>query len=511
VIPAALALLTLSAGLSLAITPIVRRAAERRGWLDRPDGWRKLHDAPVPRVGGVAVFVSFACCAALLSAVRGTVLPHPGVGPGHLHLLAACGLVVAVGLADDIRGVGPWTKLLGQTAAGLYLYAAGYQIAVLSNPLTGEAVSLGGLSLPLTLLWFVGVSNAFNLIDGLDGLAAGIGLFSTTTLFVAAVLNQRWEVALLATALAGSLLGFLRYNRSPASIFLGDSGALFVGLALAGLAVRGNMKSSTAIAVATPLLALGVPLLDTSMAVARRVMGGRRVLDPDVDHIHHRLLRWGMGPQRVVATLYGVAALFGALSLLTVTERGQVIGLVLIVICLATWVGVTQLAYGTGGSPRTDPAAGPAVPRGRFARANSLEELWRELTCAARDAGFCELAFEPAREWREASGRAVRAGRLPSGYPGWRSTDTAGDSSAPTLRWNVPVSAEGRPVGTLALTFRSSSTLRGLEDSWIEELSFSFARRWLELLTRGDEPRASGAAALGDLTRAAGSDASSAT
>jgi UDP-GlcNAc:undecaprenyl-phosphate GlcNAc-1-phosphate transferase len=506
VIPAALALLTLSAGLSLAITPIVRRTAERRGWLDRPDGWRKLHDAPVPRVGGVAVFVSFACCAGLLSAVRGAVLPHPGAGPGHLHLLAACALVAAVGLADDIRGVGPWTKLAGQTAAGLYLYAAGYQIAVLSNPFTGEAISLGGLSLPLTLLWFVGVSNAFNLIDGLDGLAAGIGLFSTTTLFVAAVLNQRWEVALLATALAGSLLGFLRYNRSPASIFLGDSGALFVGLALAGLAVRGNMKSSTAIAVATPLLALGVPLLDTSMAVARRVIGGRPVLDPDADHIHHRLLRWGMGPQRVVATLYGVAAIFGALSLLTVTERGQVIGLVLIVTCLATWVGITQLGYGAGGSRRSESVPAPVL-RGRFSSAASLEELWRELSTAARDAGFCELVFEPTWEWRELPGEAIRGGRLPSDFPRWQSPEALGDSSAPTLRWNVPVSTDGRRVGTLALTSRSPSTLRSLEDSWVEELSTSFARRWLDLLRSG-ERLGRAPAAVGGLTRAAGSDAS---
>jgi UDP-GlcNAc:undecaprenyl-phosphate GlcNAc-1-phosphate transferase len=504
VIPAALTLLALSSAFSLAITPIVRRAAAGRGWLDLPDGWRKLHGAPVPRIGGVAVFFSFALCVGLFAVARPAVLPGAETLPSHLHLLAGCGLILLVGLADDLKGLSPPLKLTGQTLAGLYLYATGYQVSVLSNPFTGEAVPLGDLSLPLTLLWFVGVSNAFNLIDGLDGLAAGIGLFSTTTLFVAAVLNERWEVALLAAALAGSLLGFLRYNRSPASIFLGDCGALFVGLALAGLAVRGNMKSSTAIAVASPLLALGVPLLDTGMAVARRVVGRRPVLDPDVDHIHHRMLRWGMGPRQVVASLYGLAALFGALSLL-LTERGQVIGLVVIVTCLATWVGIAQLGYGSE-ALRLDPfASRRTARRARLSGATSLGVLWRELIGAAREAGCIELAFEPEREWREALDVAVGTGRLPMSFPRWTNGGSEPDALEASLSWTLPVAAGGRRLGTLVLTARARAALDGFERSCIADVSTAFAPRWLELLSAPGEPVRSGLGALGP--RATGSDA----
>src|SRR5437899_4112864 len=197
-----------------------------------------------------------------------------------LHLIVACAAVMLIGLADDIRGVAPISKLLVQAAAGLYLFANGYQISAVTNPF-GEPVALGPLSLPLTLLWFVGMSNAFNLIDGLDGLAAGVAFFATISLFAASALNEHWATAFLAAALGGALLGFLRYNFSPASIFLGDCGSLFVGFALAAFAISGSMKRSAAIAVAAPLIALALPIVDTSIAMMRRLLRGKSISQAD--------------------------------------------------------------------------------------------------------------------------------------------------------------------------------------------------------------------------------------
>src|SRR5262245_60232276 len=226
-------LLGLAFLLSLLLTPLVRGLAVRRGWLDRPDGRRKSHAEPVPRLGGVAVFVSFLlACGIVLALVEDTTVFGPAFREALFHLALAGTAVMLVGLADDLRGVPPVTKLMVQAAAALYLYLHGYRVVLLSNPF-GERFDLGLLSLPITLLWFIGASNAFNLIDGLDGLAAGVGMFATGTVFVTALVNDSWEASLLAAALGGALIGFLRYNVSPASVFLGDSGSLFVGFALA--------------------------------------------------------------------------------------------------------------------------------------------------------------------------------------------------------------------------------------------------------------------------------------
>ena len=301
---------------------------------------------PVPRLGGVAVFFAFAlACFVLMLVERWQDWTGTFSSTAFIHLLIGGVAVTAVGVVDDIYDVRPIVKIVVQIAAACYLYANGYQINAVSNPVTGESVRLGMLSAPLTVIWFVGMSNAFNLIDGLDGLAAGVGLFSTSTLFIACVMNNQWETAIIASALGGSLLGFLRYNFNPASIFLGDSGSLFAGFALAAVAVRGSMKSSAAIAVAAPLMALAVPILDSGIAVLRRLVRGDDVFRADGDHIHHRLLRMGLTPRRVVATLYAVAAGFGAMSLLTMSDRGQVVGMVVIASSVA--VSYTHLTLPT--------------------------------------------------------------------------------------------------------------------------------------------------------------------
>jgi UDP-GlcNAc:undecaprenyl-phosphate GlcNAc-1-phosphate transferase len=469
---ATLAVLGLSFLVALTLTPLVRSFARDRQWLDQPDGTRKTHTAPVPRIGGVAVYAAFVFAGAFL-VFFGPRGPWGQVGSvqAYVALVIAGAAVVGVGLLDDLKGASPWAKLGIQALAGLYLYSEGYRISALSNPFNGESVSTGWLSLPLTLLWFVAMSNAFNLIDGLDGLAAGIGLFSTTTLFIASVINARWEVALMATALGGALLGFLRYNVTPASIFLGDCGSLFVGFALAAIALRGSMKSSAAVAVAAPLLALAVPILDAGIAVMRRAIGGRKLFEADGDHIHHRMLRLGLTPHRVVLTLYAVAALFGALSLLTMTERGQIVGLVVLATSIVTWVGIQQLGYSEFGELQRVLRQGIAQERlavGHNLHLRSLQEhliaavdldhAWRLLAEAADRLGFDAMRLEPGRAARQL-GLAVREWQRGPGI----------DPMAATAAWSVPLDLADGVEATLKLIRPLGSGLPQFESSYLVE------------------------------------------
>jgi UDP-GlcNAc:undecaprenyl-phosphate GlcNAc-1-phosphate transferase len=445
-----------SAVTAFLLTPLVRNFARDRGWVDRPDGRRKLHMTPVPRLGGVAVFAAFALASALLVALeRGGAIGDHISGRAYLHLLIACAAVAAVGMVDDIAGVRPVVKVVVQAGAGLYLYFNGYQMNALSNPLSGESLELGVFSAPLTVIWFVGMSNAFNLIDGLDGLAAGIGLFSTTTLFIACVINERWEIAVIAAALGGSLLGFLRYNFNPASVFLGDSGALFVGFALAAIAMRGSMKSSAAIAVVAPVMALAVPILDAGIAVVRRFVRGDDLFRADGDHIHHRLLRMGLTPRRVVAVMYAVAAGFGFLSLLTMTARSQIVGMVVIASSVVTWIGVHQLGYAEFGEIQRSLRYGVGNERRaignnvylaalgqRFMAATDVEQLRSTLAEAMERLHFrrVELIFESGAPL------AVR-----QALPTWDGGVVDLPSQA-TSTWRIPLVADGKVVVTVVLT-----------------------------------------------------------
>ena len=329
--------------LALALTPLARAAGRRFDVVDRPDGRRKLHASAVPRLGGLAVLLSFACAFAAVALLPGAAIFGEVEWTAALHLLVATAAVAIVGLADDVVGIGPWTKLLAQVAAGLYLFNHGYAVFLVSNPL-GEPLALGWSSLPLTVLWIVAVSNAFNLIDGLDGLAAGVGISASAVVFAFAVLNERWEIALLAAALAGALFGFLRYNFSPASIFLGDAGSLSVGLVLAALSLRGSVKGSMAVTLVAPLLALGFPIVDTLMAMLRRMLGGRSILEADADHIHHRMLRMGMSARQAVVMLYGFTALFGMIGLLAATAHTEIVGVAVVSFTAVTWAGIRRLA-----------------------------------------------------------------------------------------------------------------------------------------------------------------------
>jgi UDP-GlcNAc:undecaprenyl-phosphate GlcNAc-1-phosphate transferase len=297
------------------ITPQIIRAAKRWHLFDAPDSARHLHEHPVPRLGGVAVFI------ATMLGIASTLLYAPArhslAADWHrfvLALLLGGSVLFAAGLVDDLRRIRPIAKILAQCVAALIVASLGFRIEILGIGAT--VLHLGWLAIPVTMLWIVAVTNAFNLIDGLDGLATGIAIVALTTVFAAALGLGNLQVATVSLILIGALIGFARYNFSPARIFLGDSGSLFIGFMLAVLSVHGSIKSATAVLVAIPLFALAIPLLDVSVSILRRWLRGVPIFAPDARHIHHRLLALGLTPAKASFVLCGVAGCFALLGLM---------------------------------------------------------------------------------------------------------------------------------------------------------------------------------------------------
>jgi UDP-GlcNAc:undecaprenyl-phosphate GlcNAc-1-phosphate transferase len=297
----------LAGGTAFALTPVVIAEARRAGALDHP-GAQKVHAEPVPTLGGIG----------LVAAVLGTLwlLQAAGLGiaPRHLVGLTLAALpVVAVGAWDDLRAVSIPVKLGAHFVAGGILYAAGLRVVELTNPF-GSTIPLGPFGVVLTMLWVAAVVNALNLVDGLDGLAPGIGTIAALSLCVVGFLKDERDVAVVALVLAGALAGFLPYNFPHARIFLGDVGSTFIGLVLATVALLENRKTTAAVTLLLPLVALGLPFLDTAFAVVRRTARGKNPLRRDMGHLHHRLLRLGLSPTRAVACLLAASALFGGVA-----------------------------------------------------------------------------------------------------------------------------------------------------------------------------------------------------
>jgi UDP-GlcNAc:undecaprenyl-phosphate GlcNAc-1-phosphate transferase len=332
--------------LSFVLTKYVRDLATVRGWVAAPALERHLHSRPLPRFGGVAIFLSFLL---VLAVALSAGWHHFSVGFGLSFrtlltiLLPGC-LIFGLGVYDDIHSVSPYTKVAVQTVAGTMLFAGGLRILDLPV-LFGAHRFPWFVGLPITVLWVLAITNAFNLIDGLDGLAAGSALFSTIVVFAVALVSASSLVSLMALALAGSILGFLRFNFSPATIFLGDCGSLFIGFMLSALALQGAQKAPTLLAVAIPVVSFGLPILETALSIVRRFIGGRPVFTADCEHIHHKLLQRGLSHRQVVIVLYAVSALFALLSLFLLWPTGDMLGLVLAVLGTGIWIGVQHLGY----------------------------------------------------------------------------------------------------------------------------------------------------------------------
>ena len=327
---------------SAALTYVVREFARRAGLVD-PCGERKVHIHPVPRIGGVAIVLAVAVTMTAIMALFGQhVLAENGRG---LATVIGGALAVHVlGLVDDVRPIRPRWKLLVQVVIASGVFIAGVRVTTLSLPFFG-VIDLGSVvGMLFTVVWFAGLTNAFNLIDGLDGLAAGAALFALTTMFVVASLNGLVGPATVTIILAGAVLGFLFFNFHPASIFLGDSGSMFVGFMLAGIGLLGSQKSPTVVAVAIPIVSLGLPVLDTTLAVLRRFLRGQPIFSADRAHIHHRLLSLGHSPRRVALLLYSACAVLGFGGMLLVNDSAYV-AVVLLLIGLGVGLAVQRLRY----------------------------------------------------------------------------------------------------------------------------------------------------------------------
>jgi UDP-GlcNAc:undecaprenyl-phosphate GlcNAc-1-phosphate transferase len=328
------------------LTPLLRRFCQRYGLVDAPLDQRRVHRTAVPRLGGVAIFVSIIFSLSSLLLLNNLLAQNVRSELKPILSLIGCGiLVLVVGAYDDLRGLKPWTKLIALVCITTLFFALGGRIEGLSIPFVGQ-VGLPPLAgFALTLLWVVGVTNAFNLIDGVDGLAAGSALFSSLVLMTNSLIQGNARVIVVALALSGALAGFLRYNFNPASIFLGDSGSLLVGFVLAALSVQGSQKASTAVAVAIPILAFGLPVVDTGVTVARRLLSGKPIFTGDREHIHHMLLARGWSQRRVALSLYAVSAGFGLVAMLFVNTGSGIPAVLLFVIGAAIVLALGNLRY----------------------------------------------------------------------------------------------------------------------------------------------------------------------
>ena len=393
---------------ALLITPVVRNTFRRLGLVDQPNE-RKRHPHGIPRVGGIAIFSAYVLAYAFM------LLAHlrAGIKVWHgseliLHLAPAALIIFATGLIDDIWGLRPWQKLIGEFAAALIACWAGIR----AQDFAGHHL-ITWFQVPLTILWLIACTNAVNLIDGVDGLATGVSLFATCTILFAALLQHNIALALATAPLAGCLLGFLRYNFNPATIFLGDCGSLLVGFLLGCYGVLWTDKAATILGMTAPLMALAIPLLDTSLAIARRFLRRQPVFTADRGHIHHRLLDRGLTPRKVALVLYACSALGAMCSLLMMDQH--VSGVVIIIFCAVTWIGVQQLGYvefGTVGRMFLDGAfrrmlnsqVSLQTYQEQLIAAPTPERCWEIISEACKDAGFHHVQMVLAGrtfEWQD--------------------------------------------------------------------------------------------------------------
>lgn len=305
------------------MTPVVKALAHKVGAVDVPKDERRMHSRPIPRMGGLAIFLGF-----ILSALLFVEL-----SPQIRGMLLGGTIIVVLGILDDIYALPALPKFFVQIVAALIAVYHGNVIQVLSNPNVFSADPywiLGPLSIPFTVIWIVAITNAVNLIDGLDGLAVGVATISSLTMLVIAMLVSDGVVALLMAALAGSCLGFMPYNLNPAKIFMGDTGSTFLGFVLATMSIQGLFKFYTIISFAVPFLMLGLPIFDTCFAVFRRLSKGQNPMSPDRSHVHHRLIDMGCNQKQAVAVLYVISAILG-LSAVVLTTSGELKAMMLLI------------------------------------------------------------------------------------------------------------------------------------------------------------------------------------
>ena len=316
------------------VTPLIKRLSCVIGAVDEPN-YRKIHSCPMPRLGGVAIYLGFA----------GALVFTQPMGKTETGLLAGCTLIVLTGIIDDIWGLSPKAKLAAQVAAAGILVSFGITVEFITNPFNNASgvIFLGKLAVPLTILWIIGVTNALNLIDGLDGLAAGTSAIAAITMAIVAWVEGGAFIACFALILASAVLGFLPHNFHPARIFMGDSGSMFLGFTLAALAVLGLTKGAAFISVFIPIIILGIPIFDTLYAVIRRYRNHRPIFEADKEHLHHCLLDMGLTHRQTVFAIYGINLFLGitAIILNILSTEKSIMALIFLVIL--AWAGMDRI------------------------------------------------------------------------------------------------------------------------------------------------------------------------
>ena len=313
-------------------TPVVKNLAFKVGAVDVPKDNRRMHKHPIPRMGGLAIFLGF-----ILSVLIFLPLTQQLRG-----MLLGAVIIVVLGIFDDIYALGAKLKFAVQILAALIAVYMGNEITILSNPnifSENPIWVLGPLSVPISVIWIVAITNAVNLIDGLDGLACGISTISSLTMLVIALCVADPSVAILMAALSGACIGFLPYNMNPAKIFMGDTGSTFLGFIMAVTSINGLFKLYNIISFAVPFLMLGLPIFDTCSAILRRVSHGQSPMAPDRSHVHHKLIDMGFSQKQAVAVLYVISAILG-LSAVVLTTSGEIRAMMLLLaMCVAGALG----------------------------------------------------------------------------------------------------------------------------------------------------------------------------
>ena len=318
---------------SFLMTPVVKTFAYKIGAVDVPKDNRRMHKIPIPRLGGLAIFIGFMVSILLLVDIRGNAQLQ--------SILLGAVIIVVLGVVDDIMALPAMLKFVVQIIAALIPALNGVVIQAFSNPNVfsdNPYWVLGMLSVPFTVLWIVAITNSVNLIDGLDGLANGVSAISATTMLVIALLASEAQVAIVMAALVGACVGFMPYNLNPAKMFMGDTGATFLGYILATMSIQGLFKFYAVISFAVPFLILGLPIFDTSFAFIRRIAHGQSPMHADRGHIHHRLIDMGLNQKQAVATLYVISAILGLSAVVLTTGGEQKAMLFFAALCIVAFV-----------------------------------------------------------------------------------------------------------------------------------------------------------------------------
>jgi UDP-GlcNAc:undecaprenyl-phosphate/decaprenyl-phosphate GlcNAc-1-phosphate transferase len=397
-----LGLLTaVAAGLAYLLTPVFRGWFLRSGWVDRPDGGRKKHLVPIPRAGGVIIALAYVGSYVVLEALRSKSLAAFHLDfTVVLTVLPGAALVFIIGLLDDTKGLSPWMKLSAQVVACVVAFMGGVHVTVLQR--FGTDWRLG---LPMTLFWLLLCTNAFNLIDGMDGLSGGLGLFALLTLICYALLGNNLPLLLATVPLAGALAGFLPANLNPASVFLGDSGSYMIGFLVGCFSAVWSEKSATVLGLMAPLMAFAVPLADVLLVVVRRFLRQKPLFHGDRLHIHHRLLERGLTPRRVVWMLYAAAGVGSLLALLSTILNDKFAVAAFVLFCGLVCAGIRSLGY------LEFHTAGRIAFRGNFRQVLRAEMIlqttrtrlqsaetpaacWQAVKTAAGELGFCRARME---------------------------------------------------------------------------------------------------------------------